>query len=1270
MSEIKSLVIKSKSAPQGARFEWSKIGNIETFTKEIITPAIGADGGANVGSVVSGMPTVFARANMFRIALDSVTDPDYSGSGLLSFYKFLISEWKGLISCMALNAQSIKVKRIYLTYSDGKTTEDTSNLYECTGSFGNMLFERKELWANPSDVENVPFVDVIIYKDQVIGGTSPDSFLFTSNSYNLAGDSSAYVQEQKTDAQTIGKLIDPLATQRLTPDELTKLKNYVKHILSNINAFENQYRTSDLVKPNYSNIVGNLENWLQEIDSYANEKGQKFESDVPPPINLFKAPFAALFNYSEELRGIDGVFSQTGDGEVFDPKDVLLDPTTCKIACVDDEGDPDFIKNKPILLLRATVKGEVNDFRHFTLPLSPLGIKIFGKHLGTCLGLDTKANTKTTIRGIYDIESQTVEIIITYIDQSGKKLNDDVTVYKVAPVDISGKDLLLWPNFISKKWNKYFLYSEMPHNSRNWQAKPFFGDANSEQFDFILNDSGDFKYLADNGVVDDELGTLKVEHSSKVGATRYEYEIYESKNPFRGLRLSHNDNMSGYAIIEYGNEHSSELQNKLSLSGELKEAHLGVDFGSTNTSIAYRDNENGSPVGFKFTNRRVSLLASDEKDNSIKPAGEDEVFFFQNDEIESNQIKSVLTIHDENRMSGNGSVAEKSSQYVTGGFPCFEKNLPIEDGTENRYLLNFGDQQGSIGQASLVHNMKWSNDPLEESYKKAYLKTLLLQVYSDLFAKGLYPKSLKWSYPSAMSNSLIGKYDNIWQGLKEVNPLSEDHNLRVSLGTVNLDYDTGSNTSWGASDSNDSWGAGSPAPQQNYANDGGWPSAADSSGSDSWGTGGDSSTQQGNSGWEDKNKPAPAQKAIVVSNDPLNFSFKEVDTNSALTESCAVANYLLTQNLQINGNALVLCFDIGGSTTDILALAKMKQGVCMVKQNSIRFAAQRVAHATKYSPNFQKVLKEVLDKKGVTIQGINRGQNQYSPNTAPYFFEQLVDRLDESEFDDFYRLLGANCPELVSVNLYITGLIMFYAGQLSNKIKLEIDKSKEKEDGFWSNPKIQIQFTGKGSRIMDWLKAINPQASEKYYMDMFIMGFGGNDLARQHLGGPPIMDPRKNENIKYEVSMGLAAENLSDKLYVSNTALEIIGEDGFKAKTQAGITEMKADDYITGDMMANLGSQFVHLPENPNTPCPKFMQFAHVYFQVATNVFGLKVTQQDFMKGFQSMNIESYIKQQKEYKEAQKSSSSDKPFDYVAPIIILEGMKFFEDVILKKIAVD
>ncbi|MBK8627932.1 MAG: hypothetical protein IPN86_20930 [Saprospiraceae bacterium] len=74
----------------------------------------------DIGAIVSGMPTVYARANLFKNALDNVTDKDAEASGLMLFYKNLINEWRGLISCIALNYKDIEIQRLRLQYSDGK----------------------------------------------------------------------------------------------------------------------------------------------------------------------------------------------------------------------------------------------------------------------------------------------------------------------------------------------------------------------------------------------------------------------------------------------------------------------------------------------------------------------------------------------------------------------------------------------------------------------------------------------------------------------------------------------------------------------------------------------------------------------------------------------------------------------------------------------------------------------------------------------------------------------------------------------------------------------------------------------------------------------------------------------------------------------------------------------------------------------------------------------------------------------------------------------
>jgi hypothetical protein len=70
----------------------------------------------NIGSIVSGMPTVFARASLFDNAMNNVRDKDATASGLVLFYKSLLNEWKGFISCLALNYKDISIQRVHLAY--------------------------------------------------------------------------------------------------------------------------------------------------------------------------------------------------------------------------------------------------------------------------------------------------------------------------------------------------------------------------------------------------------------------------------------------------------------------------------------------------------------------------------------------------------------------------------------------------------------------------------------------------------------------------------------------------------------------------------------------------------------------------------------------------------------------------------------------------------------------------------------------------------------------------------------------------------------------------------------------------------------------------------------------------------------------------------------------------------------------------------------------------------------------------------------------------
>lgn len=1304
----KPLVIKvqPKSIPNGVAGKWNDISKqMPTFTRDIITPDIGGKDGqnaGNIGAIVSGMPSIFARANLFKLALNYISDKNAEVSGLMGFYKSLTDEWRGFIACLALDYANVKAERIYLQYTDKKNISETANIYEPKGAFGNMLFEKKPLWCDqglPKNEERIPFIDVITYKGIVVGGTSPESFLFTSVAYKIE-DREPFVGVQN------GKFTDPL-TSELSQAQILQLHGYVSHVLAGINKFVAIFQ--DLTKNiqlNTSNLNANLETWKREIEQYAAAKGYKLEGSSAPPVSVFKKPFSTLFNFSSELYGEEGVLvedsSQLSNPILFDPRKLLLGKKS-EIARVEYGNDamknPAFLKKCPIFLLKAEILGMPGTYYYFTLPLSPLGLNVFGKNIAALVGIDENSAIRSRMTAVFDptIEYDNLKVKLQLFTQEGKEKNIE-EVYTAGRNAIRGHDILIWPNFISKQWNRYFMYSEIPHNTSSqscpFKATPFVGDVNDVFFRILLDEeTKEPIYLADQGhiSVPDKYkekikAKLHVVSDNRVADNQYKYEIYESNQPFKGVRLTNADKESGYAIIRYSSEIEGLPNNDLEITRDLAEANLGIDFGSTNTSVAYFSKRDNRVIDeMKFTNRRVSLFGDDNKDNNVRPAMEDEIFFFQNDTIKSNGIKSILTIHDSKRLveeRGTMNQTMLMGQAVKGGFPCFEKNLPIETVTDNRYRLLYPRS----GVAEIVHDMKWSNQDSENAYKKAYLSSLLLHIYAQLFVDNHIPTVLKWSYPSSMGTNLIGKYNQIWASLDEVNPIENGLKLKVLKPSTAIHisteptWNTG-NDPWGQqSSSQGGWGqnpipaaGGWGAPQVPQA--GGWdqPQTPQAGG---WG--GQQQAPQGNVGWNNNNS-TPKFLELKTETGPIKFNFTQLEEAECLTEACAVANFIANQNTVDNSpNSLTLCFDVGGSTTDISALCCMMgqngPALAMVKQNSIRFAAQRVAKATKYSPHIKDALIEICDRKKIRIQGLNAEPFKMSSETAPYYFEQILDRLEDQDFPAFYEIIRGKCPEMMSVNIYVTGLIMFYAGQLAFKLIQEIVKSEDKHPAINENwhPQVNVVFAGKGARIFDWFPSIDKTASDGYYTQLFITGFGGMQAAQQYLFGPPVINPtnKQGSNVKYEVSKGLSLPTSMLLVPHNNEAIEILGEEGFVVlNAQGQKVKLPYDNSITPEMMENIGMYFMSSPDPGQPTCPKFMQFAYIYNQVASSIFGLKMSQQDFMNGFQGMNINNYIKTLPEYYaavESKKKSETDR-FDFVAPIIILEGMKFYDDYLLQGI---
>lgn len=1284
MPDIKALVInvKPRSQQQGAAGQWQDLtSSIQAFTRDIETPSV--QDGVDVSAIVSGVPTVFARADLFNHALNEIQTIRKDASvGLNQYYVNLVDEWRGLIACIALNNTAIEIHRITLAYSDGKDMKTTENMYEPKGAFGNMLMNDRSLWTEQGKAKNdqvQPFLYLIKYNKQVVGATSPRSLFFTSVSYGI-DKNAAFVDP------TTHRFTDPLHST-ISDEQLLNLFAYVDKLLPRIKQLEDYYKQTGLT---YEGIKGELGTWRNEILKLIRDRKLDENNASALPVQGFGLPFSFL-NYTEELYGYNGDITTEPDADgvskAFKPEELLL-PKDSKLLRFwlpreYEKGEKD-IATLPIFLLRAHRTGST-DYAFFAIPLSQKGLVVFGRNVSSLLGYTqagVSINSHMDAEFDEDKSNLSVRLTISVTDENGDRKEKTIPIeYKINGIFKRNKDVVLWPNFISDKWNRYFLYSEMPHNARQedcqYSAVPFVGDEKHDN-EIITDSDSNILYLADKGVA---LGDAKllVTSDNRTATRKYKYEIFESKHPFRGVRFTHITGCdSGFILIHYSstlNANDSLPKDMLDVNRTLSDVTVGVDFGSTNTSVAYHDGQMQYAEGIQFTGQRVSLF-TDLGANANQAPAERNVLFFQNEDLYSNAIKSILAIHDDQRLPKNelDGINTLRSEAVQGGFPCFCRHLPVDNVADDTMTLGFRGGQNIV---QLIHNMKWSDREEDKAHKQAFLASLLLHIYAELFVKGFVPNVLRWSYPSAMGYNLMLQYNQIWQSLEHVSPVVDAMGNPVSLSVSTV---PGLNIEMGESGFGINEDASSTISNDGFGNDNpfgaGVPFAGDPFGTmDALDSSQEEKKSVTNSAstFDDCGNPFSSssakqvrkeQKSLVPHREPFKFEFKDIDTSKAMTEACAVANFL---SYNINStNELTFCFDVGGSTTDISVICKDNVASKMLKQNSIRFAAQRISAATKFMDvQFENALTNICHRNNLKLLGFNDGQKLYSAATAPYYFEQVVDLLDTKQLAEFYQILSTECSPLFCVDMYVTGLITYYAGQLAIKLVKEARQSGElsmfKAD--W-RPKVKIIFAGKGSRIFEWLYTINKDVARKYYMEMFCMGMGGIDVVKGNLGGWPNIDiqTKQANEVKFEVSKGLA-KTIASPLQISDKVIEIIGENGFTLyNTSTGNEEeLTFEDSISPEFMESIGVCFKS-PNNLDTTKMCFYTFAGIFYKYVNGLFGRDmVDKKKMMNGINSMaNINTYIQN---LPEMQKARRQDR-FDYVAPIIILEGMKFYDEYLM------
>ena len=1291
--------VNPSAIPSGSLDKWSQLGNTSVFIKNIVTPALSKN--TNIGQLVSGIPTAFARVDLFKTALDHEANNGSSAStsNLVGYYSQLANEWRGLIACMALDYAHISVRRIELSYSDGKDVASTSNVYEPKGAFGNMLLRRRNRWCDqnmPGNQTAAPYINVIKYRGAVVGATAPESLLFTSTGYRCSH------KAPWIDVLT-GKFIDPLGSS-MNGSELATLHAYIDHLLQGLGEAEKYYGSLPADEGvDYTSIRTILQAWKDEIARRASNENVDLSTGSVPPVNAsFGCPFEKLFCHKDILNGVEGVISEEAmPGSVeFDPKNLLLEDSA-HIARLDLFIKPEELKVLPILTLAADVKG-MAEKAYFALPLSAQGLNVFGKNVAALVGMSNSASAITSsLKAIYDPSQKynNLEVTLNLVTSTGSRRKFQ-KIY-TSDGEIKNKDILVWPNFISPQWNAYFMYNEFPHNgtSQSYRAFPFVGEMQENHFRILVDKDQKPVFLSENGRIvapkNDVDAELLVISDEAVADNNYKYEIYRSNRPFKGVRLlSPTGNEGGYLLINYSSAQDTQLPHDWMRPGSrpsLQYVRLGIDFGSTNTSIAY-SSDNTQEQGFEFINQRVSLLGYEMPGHSINPK-ENQVFFFQGAglKVKSNAIKSVLTLHDNRRLPGlrPGQTARmRNEREVAGGFPSFADNLPFSSSDENKITLSYPH---GVGEVTQIHHMKWENTDEDKAHKSAFLRTLMLHVYATLFVKGLVPESIKWSYPSAMAGQLLLAYQNIWDSLATITPVLDQDGKAHPLN-VSKYRDTRSLSGF---DSTGSFETSQPEPTSMNSFSGGFGSFFGTFDTNSDNESEQSASHFGRSGFGDGfgeefgqafSQDEPEQRRYAspttsaddfmpddpdkeVIYEPESFyTLKDANANLSLSEAEAVANFISVK-YGSEANVLNLCFDVGGSTTDISALFMLKNGITMIKQNSLRFAAQEVTKCVGRFPKFKEVLNRICERHNLQVVGLNWGDTTfYNPQTAQYFFDRIVSRLNDEQLEDLYREISATCPQVFCVNLYVTGLLMFYAGQVAHKLIDDLGRTPESEWPAKKKPLVRVTFAGKGSRLYQWLNTINPQAAHDYYGTMFIKGYEKKHLEETLANWQNIELPKLNDpDIKYEVSKGLAKGDTKLQRPRRKQSAEIIGELGFELTGDDNKRRpLDFTNSITPAMFGSIGERLcVDYNANGET---KFTLFCDFFCSAARKLFGWKPNLEVMRNACRRMDITAYAQNRPEFRAAQREAvENGEPFSYVAPIIILEGMKFYEETLLNNL---
>ena len=368
-----------------------------------------------------------------------------------------------------------------------------------------------------------------------------------------------------------------------------------------------------------------------------------------------------------------------------------------------------------------------------------------------------------------------------------------------------------------------------------------------------------------------------------------------------------------------------------------------------------------------------------------------------------------------------------------------------------------------------------------------------------------------------------------------------------------------------------------------------------------------------------------------------------------VTEAEAVCCYALSKGFDLRADNMILGIDIGGSTTDILLMAKdpVSREATLFRESSVRIAAGAFFDAVIGSQTFREALVSFHEghKTKVHVENINEVKTE--KNKAPYYLNSIFDQLSPEEYEDFYDSIANNAKFVFTIPAYVTGILLYYAGMLAGKTI---------KDNHLDIRTIELMPFGNGGKLFHWLRNTpNRRVAEEYYEQCFNAGLGLvcdlNLRVNYH-------SEIESEN-KSEVARGLCLlTNLKKDKVVSS---DICGETGVQYIMPDGSNrEIAVDDELLSVYFDRKMSGFEF------TSTDNFQKFVEIFIDLVSRKGNLYPNAyrelRDDIEDLKN-KISATIQEDSEYKKAVKNI--DDGFNYHQPIIIAEGMGFLNILIRK-----